>query len=314
MFKGLKDALNNIGQFLVGPYSRQRLEATMRSLEVELDFYQRQRTGSCYVQSAVRFYNEAKKSLAQNRIDEGWKLVQATDRELIKCLKKNSAELLLKAKQLRLEADEKLNNWRKNAVQAALPDDKLMKSEVDPNWVAEAHRILYEHFNNDYQRIKIVRDQLIVLFIVLFIDLILIVSFGEESIIPLLSASIGVPEVSPISLPNQLSQAGILNGRSEMIGVLLLGGLGGALTAILATARTGLRGRIPELIDNRLFTAFRPLLGASSALVVVLFVHSGESINLFNIHEAAIPGIAVAAGFSETLLSSVIASVSNRGS
>ena len=285
-------------QFLLGTsYSRGRLETSISLLQAELDCSAESQ--SAYIQRARTFLEKAKDSLQRNRISEGWALVQATERELIKRLESDPERLLLKAEQVRSEADEKLSNWRKKAVRAAISDERIVKKEVNGNSVAEAQRILDEDAGNVYQRIEITRDQLLILLGALLIDLALIVYFFEEAISPLL-----------------FSAGGLLDSQWKIIGVLLLGALGGALTAIFTIARAGLRGRIPALIGSRLFTFFRPLIGAGSALVVVLFVHSlgRAGLDLHKIPDEAIPIIAVAAGYSEKLLLGAIASVTSRGS
>ena len=276
-----------------GTYRYRRLAAEIAQVKSEITA-ERARLQSAGLpacdahESAKKLLESAHEAWRGRQNDIGWRHVQAARKALVWCIE--TPQLLsYRAEQLRIEADEKLDNWRKAAVEATLPDEEIGKHEIVPRQVQDAMGILQENSDNRYQKIDIVRQQLLILFLMLLAT---IVAIGLAV------------DKDWISFP----EAKLLESPRKTLGVLLLGTLGGSLTAIITTARGGTQGRIPEIIGDRLFTILRPLLGAGSALAVVLFLETG----LFDVSRVAVAAVAVAAGFTESLLSRAVSTVESR--
>jgi len=99
-----------------------------------------------------------------------------------------------------------------------------------------------------------------------------------------------------------------LNGASSTAGVLTLGALGALLSTVTGAISGPATRRLPEMSSGLTTALIRPLLGAASAVVVVLVLVSGIH-DTISVEGARVWVYAVAAGFSERLIDRMLATV-----
>jgi hypothetical protein len=90
-------------------------------------------------------------------------------------------------------------------------------------------------------------------------------------------------------------------------GVAVLGALGSLLSLALSRVRSA-EERLPQMIEGWLVALMRPVLGAASAIALVVVLESGIQ-SLVETDGSRIHVWAITAGFSERLLRRTLASV-----
>ena len=311
----------------------ERLWATIDEFETEMK--SRSTPNAPWVTSAQAYLDSARTAFDERRYRWAWTSIKAARRELVDGF--DSREVSIQSARLRIEAKEKLTNWRALAVDGLL----------DPAWTTlggEAHlreaiatavgplsskpdgsqyqdlRLRIEKALSDppprnaagdltegRRRLKEARR----LFdehednMWMKIDLLRRQVIGAGVVLfVLLVATFGalwLPSVADLEL-STLSDP-------VMVGiVMLLGGLGASVSGVLLPVGEDRNRKIPDLRAQYPVTWVRPLIGAAAALIVVTILRSG--IGGVAIDASAVPVAALAAGFSERILGQSVAMAS----
>jgi hypothetical protein len=187
------------------------------------------------------------------------------------------------ARSLLIEGSKKLGGWRKSALNQALTkNDGQLKDKLELSDLIIAQQILAEHHTNVYRRIGIIGDQ------IRFLEWIALLALIGWVMLLIFMPNLEEKDVHAFSL-------------SLTISSLLLGALGACISGIFRLEKSSTQQNIPDQLQSYTFTIARPLVGAVSALGVVIFVMAG----ILQLGEQT-PGLylaaAFAAGFSERLL------------
>ena len=187
------------------------------------------------------------------------------------------------------EANKKLDGWRKDTVNSLLSQNNQLKTRIELSDLLQSEEILHEHHSNIYRRLKIVQRQFWWLAMMAIIALVGWVVF--------------------LIFQHQLWQDKIqVYDLSLTIQTVIFGVLGACISGILTLANSSTRQQIPEKLLNSWVTIARPLVGAVSALAIVVFVLIG----ILEFGDKS-PGLYLAAaftaGFSERLLIKTIEGV-----
>ena len=159
---------------------------------------------------------------------------------------------------------------------------KRARADRHSLWLAT--QIRDEDFRNHYRRLRILRNQLALIGVVLALALV---------------ALVFLVAFAPVSV----SEAHDSVGGRIWGWVLLFGVLGGAVSAAQSISSRAASTRIPVQIQRGLLTAVRPLFGAAGAAAVyVLLSPTVDSVG-------AVLGLAFAAGFSERIVVQAVGSV-----
>ena len=246
-------------------------------------------------------------ALDRKQLDTGWKCLLAAARMEIYGI--SEEERKARAVAICKEAEDKLKGWRKKATLSSLD----CRTDQGPT-CSGAERLYYatslrdEHFTNEYFRMAHLRNQLVILLLVLVSALTAIFTISTPewfkfSSPPLVSNEENSGQDTAVITEESSVEDPVIMPKDKMfvMGVILFGVMGGAFSAIMSLSNTSTRKRIPEQIVDSYVTLLRPALGAAGALVVYVFI----SIELFKIPISSNPAflaIAFAAGFSERLV------------
>ncbi len=159
-------------------------------------------------------------------------------------------ERLERARALRAEAEEKLTNWRKQALAAILPLDS--KTAPSTGALVLAQFLLDEHFENVYFKLEMLGHRV-------------------RQLPWLLGALVLLLLLGALWLSQDPARSVFFSPRQLLL-ILLLGATGAGVS--IALSLKALTGRIPEVLRGWTETAVRPLMGALSAVVVVGIVQS----------------------------------------
>jgi hypothetical protein len=229
-------------------------------------------------------YAEASLATASQAVEDGddqgaWMHLHRAKRFLYESY--DDDERLARARVLRAETDEKLTGWRKQAVTAVLPLDAKTPGT---GALVLAQFLLDEHFENVYFKLEMLGQRIRQLPWLL----------GAIVILLLLGAWwLSADPGSSILLPPR-----------ELLLVLLLGAAGAGVSIALSMKQ--LSGRIPEVLRGWTETSVRPLVGALSAVILVVVAQSG----LLPIEargNSQLYAYAVLGGFSDQLLVRLLA-------
>jgi hypothetical protein len=196
---------------------------------------------------------------------------------------------------LREEAREVLSGSRLRAAEGLLPERTAPKAASASASVAEismVRKIIDGHYQGLYMRAAHTRTQLFFLPITLAVLLLAVVAVSWAAPHP--SGAIG---------------DNVLGHTTLLLWVYVFGALGALLSVTLSAIR-GLTRQNYLLVSEFRVNVTRPLLGAASAAAVVAILDT----SVFNIGDAdadrtLVLAVALAAGFSERLLTSAIAAV-----
>ncbi len=243
---------------------------------------------SWWATAARRSLQTARAAWQAGQLDAGWGAVHDAERFLVFGLE--DAGLLTRAASVRSEAVAKLKGWRAAAVAALFAGVPLeawrkagkLPTDARPALEAatvEALRLLHEHSDNVYHRMRLVERQMH--WMVLWC-------------LGLLAAVLGAAN---------LVDQGSLFHFDALLPVLLAGGFGGVLSALFQLSRVG-EQKIPEALLHGLITSGRPVIGMVSALFVYVVLQAGI-LNLpanETLTRALTLAFAFAAGFSDRLV------------
>jgi hypothetical protein len=193
----------------------------------------------------------ARQALEHGRVSEGWTCLQEAQRHALAALEPDERRAHA-ATVLHEAASGKLSAWRRASVESLLaaaaedPPREVSLPDLD-----EAVRILHEQYANTYQRLTIVQRQLLISGIVVsaLIALVLLLAWYNF--------------FDDVAALRHLAVA------------TTAGALGGAGSAIIATARSSVDKRIPEYLNWGPMMLIRPVFGAGAAIAVYFFMRGG---------------------------------------
>jgi hypothetical protein len=197
---------------------------------------------------------------------------------------KNADELVLAAVALRREA-AKISGWREKAIMELICDGEELRPDVldgsARTRIINALALRDDQFQTDYFKILLRRQHLFQLFVLL------LTAIG----ISLLLSSCGV-------LPPPFDNVGLI------IGVVIFGALGAALSVGRGLLATDVSARIPAQKIGSFVIWMRPAIGAAAALISFVLLNA-EAFKLFD-WDSTSPNVifmvAIAAGFSERFI------------
>ena len=237
--------------------------------------------GKVSFDQATDLLSKADDAVAGGHYQEAWTRLHRARRHIHESYdpKKadDAAELAARARVLRSEAAEKLRNWRKEAVEQILPDDRG-NPPLTSGALVLAQFLLDEHFENVYFKLELLRTRF------------LTVGYILASLVVLLFLSAAV-------LPRADTELGsIFFSLRDLSLVMLIGATGAGLSILLSLTKVG--GRIPEVLQGFLETLFRFLVGALGAVAIVALIQA-ELLPIDVRTEGAIWVYALLAGFSD---------------
>ena len=285
-----------------------RIESELKILEYELSVTKQQYNNEEHkliYHGLEHLVNLAQKEVDDNQVDTAWKIYNLIRR--IKYLTFDETQLENEAKILQNEA-EKLNEWRKKAVNEIIADEKNSPKKLNPSHLIHAARIKDEHYDSAYYKNKLSSSTIRLLTIILLICL------------GLLSIWVNLNFEESTDLNNLIENGTKNTPRSIKLGpvsfgVFLFGVLGACISSLFHLRDTSKNTRIPEMLSGITFTLTRVLIGGISALIIMIYLESDFSELLFKDISLrpnsiyAYLSIAFIAGFTERLLLKAVASV-----
>jgi hypothetical protein len=237
-----------------------------------------------WAEIVAQYLDQAKAHFGRDEFDPAWSALKAAQRAAIPGL--SEPALALEAQRVTRETSEKLSGWRKDAVQGifetSLPETDLVTR------VSHAREILDEHQDNVYRRLRLLARHLA----------------GAALLL--------VAALTLLMVAATLGWAAILGGEDSVMAdwrklatVLVLGAAGAVLSGVVGMTTTELDRRIPQLRAQPLLLALRPLVGAGSAVLVVVILQSGLG-GTVQLSETAVLAVAAIAGFSERIATHAI--------
>ena len=235
-----------------------------------------------WVDIAKLSLREAEKALENGDIERGWRLLN--EAELLAIYGYDDERLKNAAKATLKEAESKLKDWRKEAVQEILKDD-IIDCGLEAEDLFVAREILKEDNNNMHLKNNLLQNQIVALTMIALICLI----------------------VTIFVLPSTPSDS-ILQNRWYLFIVAIFGALGGSISGVTSINKASKEEKVPEMVLNYWITVLRPVIGASSAIVVVLFLASGlmKIGDATNLSRELLLSVAFISGFSEKLLLKIV--------
>ena len=202
--------------------------------------------------NAAKKLDEAREAARGSKSQMAWKHLNRARRLIYESYEPE--EIAARTKVLRLEATEKLKNWRKDAVMETLPAD----NDGPPPTLGAlvlAQFLLDEHFENLYFKLELLgaRTRTMSIIFLLLVAALLVSAF-------LLGRTDAETESIFFSI-------------RDLSFIMLLGATGAGISILLSLNRSA--GRIPEALRGWLATLMRPMLGALSAVAVIALIQAG---------------------------------------
>lgn len=231
--------------------------------------------------AALKMLDDAEAFQKAGNLESGWAILHGSQRDAVLSYTDDDLNALVTS--LRNECQDKLRGWRRTAASELLGKCGSTPRRGD---VQQAMKTLHEHSDNTYHKLELVLEQLRVLRPILFIALLLLAGI-------VVYAKYDIGELQP----------------GDLLMVMLLGALGGALSAVRSTAG-GSSQKIPDSLFAAPITLLRPLIGAAAATGVALLLQAGVG-KLGDGSKIALLAGAFAAGFSERWFLSLIGTLTN---
>lgn len=282
--------------------SHRRLQAAVASLGPEVeravaDARSRRESGP-WIDAARDHLASARASAAasEGQTATGWGALEASARALI--FGYGDAQLSAAVLSLRAEANEKIKNWRGQAITTLLDKREWDALSIPDRRVRlhEATALRDQHGQNAYFRLEVLGRQ--VRYLVYFLG----AALGAFLLLVGVRQALGVPIVldggATITVQDALATAAV-------------GALGGSFSALLTITRAGARARIPDQLSLSVATAMRPLTGAVAAIGVVLLLRAGL-VRADLVNGSVLLAFAFAAGFAERLVTGAIERVAGK--
>jgi 8-oxo-dGTP diphosphatase len=304
------------------------IQAFRPQLEARIETWRRTEPTDEWIDAALDHLRDAERSVAEGHLQHGWEALAASRRMAIFGIIGDD-ELRAREDILVAEASNKLDGWRKDAIDALTesavattetidatgttsravatrlrdkvspinrPSDSNAPAATGRDLVAARQRlylatwVLDEHNDNQYFKLQLFLDQVKIQLAILTGLVILI-------------AVLLVAQTSAIT--NRAITA--KDGPFIVIAALLFGMLGASVSALQSIVQRGQGGKIPGQMAGRWITLTRPFIGAASALVTLLLFGAGV-VALGQPGIAALCAIAFFSGFSERFVTGVLES------
>lgn len=269
----------------------ERLTASIGELDEMVAFMSDGGSGATTggIERASASISNAKEARDAGNLQVAWRYCHQARRFLLAEMSSEQRESHRKA--LRREAEEKLTNWRRDAVLDIIGRDVDTK-EIQPAELTTARFIMDEHLDNKYFKLEAA-------------------AIGLRLVSPIMLSLIAVVVVISVTLVTlvgsnviQAPEGSFLLFELETTVIVLVSGAVGAMLSNTLSV-LGHSGRIPAFIGQLGNWGVRLPLGALSAFVVVAVLQS-ELLPLEGVTAPAIYGWSVAAGFSDQLLNRVM--------
>lgn len=320
-----------------------RLEGSLAVYEAELNARKSclPEDKHCWIDSALGLLRQAQDNLKEIKIDKAWKCFHGAKRMEIFTLEKN--ELESEAKSI-LNESNKLKEWRKKAIEDILKNEetsnKKLKSEIISHIVSKVIVILENEGAIDDKVLEPESISSTVSKVMASLEkerkidkktfrpetIYKVTSIRDEhydnlaykdrlfskylwALLTLLTVGIGL-------IVRHLYK----NDGFILLGVILFGFFGGAISAITKIPTKKDSSRIPEQNYTINISLFKVLAGAASALFIYVFIHTNLAPEIFNFEKDGLKNsnlifvISFVAGFSERLLLKAVSSVINEKS
>lgn len=245
---------------------QRRLSATIETLELEI-----KTSNNPY---GADILHEAKKSLASYDYDAAWKKIHLLKRELVGRL--SADEIMLKSIALKEEANDKLEGWRRAAIQEVLQGDATKEK------LQHAMSIMDEHFDNLFHKTSLARGHVILLLLVLMLKVAAILVFKQAFFVQELSEEFSIQMIFP---------------------AMLFGAIGSTFSGVISVAKAT-KVKIPEQKANFFYQLIRVLLGAVTGLIIY-FIITAQITDVLNVEASQFERVLIycfIAGFSEDYL------------
>jgi hypothetical protein len=270
----------------VNELRRGRLEARLQELQQSLDFQTevQGKPATPWPGFARKSLMAAKDALDRKVLQEAWTHCHQAFRFLLHGAKPEELQQWVKA--LRREAGEKLKNWRKRAVEEILDGERANPPGLPE--IVLAQYLLDQHFENVYFKLEMLAIR--------------------ARRLPYVLGSLAVAVLLVSAVLNGSGESSIVLYSFTHTGVvMLLGAIGASLSNALSALNA--KSRIPQIIQGWQERAIRLLIGALSAVIVVLIVQSGILPIIKAPDLSMIYAYAIVAGFTDQLLSRAIRAV-----
>jgi hypothetical protein len=273
-----------------------RLRREFESFRIDLAFSEARdrKLDKCWTRAASdQLANVLRYLGEENSVEAGWHSLHAAKRYAIHGL--DAPELSRQASILRAESEKFASSWRSKEIKHLL---SVKDEQLTADHIIDAMALRDEYFSNQYHKIWLVGNQLVILLVSC--------GFGLSLLIPLLvyfsRHANGIPPPW---------------GYQMVTGVLFFGLLGAAFSAAGSLMNTDASTRIPERVANQFVTLARALFGSGAGLAGYAFYQSKG----LNIHFGGDgdPGSGLAIAFifgffGERLIAQVLGALGTRQS
>jgi len=278
----LSSIITNFFKTLSSSRLKDTLEASKIDIENITEEAIKAKKTDVWIEKTKLALHEAEEALKNGYVEAGWRLLN--EAELLSIYGYSNSRLINNAKATAREAKLKLKDWRKETVQEIL-SDKAIEKGITADDLFVARETLKEHYNNIHLKNALLQDQIVVLTIIALICLIISII-----LLPLIPSDV------------------MFQNYGFLAVVAIFGALGGSISGVTSINKASKEENVPDLVLNYWITVLRPVIGASSALVIVLFLVSG----LLKIGEMSefsrelLISVSFISGFSEKVLLSVV--------
>ena len=271
--------------------SHARLANSLAVYRVDLDYLVEQaakpKQGGAHppwAEAALTLLGRAEQALESRDVELGWRCFNASQRMrlygLAELAELRPGALQVEARAILREGSAKLTSWRKQAVEDLLSEkDGQLISNVDVTKIFYASQILHEHYDNLYQKLRGLKQQLTVL---ACIALLAVIAWA-------------------ILAPPLLGTAARIDDPELVISAVLFGVMGASISGILSLAKGSSEARTPDQLVNWWITLARIAIGAVAALAVYTFLISGL-LQIGTITPGLVLAVSFTSGFSERLV------------
>lgn len=215
-----------------------------------------------WIEPALSLLNDVRDHLVRQDFDAGWRCLRAADRHMIGGLR--GEEIAARADTLRAEVGTKHQGWRASAVASLLsglpnPSDPPACPYVTSARLIEATAIRDEADANNYAKIALMGDQLVVLVGLAGVSIALIVLIFAFC--------------APCS--SLVFRCDFGWHPSMLVMIVLFGVLGASLSTAHKIMSAGIAARIPDSVANKWVTFARVAMGGVSALTGHVVIQAG---------------------------------------
>jgi hypothetical protein len=242
----------------------------------------------------------AELQLERRYLDEAWRHVRAAEKALIPALDDN--QLLARARSVQQRALRLNIGWPADEIGRLLNDSQIHgQATAAPTRqallpvLAEAADLMDSNLDGTFRRLRVVSRSLRLA--------------ATLMILALVSLFIAIEHKWTSRLaPTPSADASILDSSKTLLVVAFLGALGAALSISLSAVRDRRGARAANIEQDYSVSWVRPILGAASAVAMTIVLQAAPT-GVLEVKSAGVPALAIAAGFTERVLKSAIASL-----